>query len=57
MSIEYYNKNADQFINDTLGVDMGVLYDLFEKYLKPGASCQIPFHLISYCLPFVLDLY
>jgi SAM-dependent methyltransferase len=37
MSIEYYNKNADDFFNSTKDVDMSELYAEFTKHLKPGA--------------------
>lgn len=38
-TIEYYNKNAESFIQSTIGVDMSSLYSEFEKYLSPG--CKI----------------
>ena len=38
-TIEYYNKNAEAFIQSTIGVDMSGLYFEFEKYLFPG--CKI----------------
>jgi len=36
MSIEYYNKNAEMYIKDTVTVDMRKLYNVFEKYLNQG---------------------
>jgi SAM-dependent methyltransferase len=36
MSIDYYNKNADKYIKETVEADMWELYTLFEKYLSPG---------------------
>ena len=36
MSIEYYNKNAKNYIKDTFNVDMQKLYNVFEKYLNQG---------------------
>lgn len=33
MSIEYYENNAEKFIEDTFTADMSVMYELFEKYL------------------------
>lgn len=36
MSIDYYNQNAEKFIKDTINVDMGQLYEGFEKYLNHG---------------------
>ncbi len=38
MSIEYYNKNAKKYINDTENVEMSNLYSKFEKYLSAKAS-------------------
>lgn len=34
----YYDLNAETFIHTTLSVDMGRLYNRFEKYLPSGAS-------------------
>ena len=31
---EYYNKNAKNFINDTINADMSTQYQFFEKYLE-----------------------
>ena len=36
MSIEFYDKNTEMYINDTMNVDMRKLYSLFEKYLNQG---------------------
>jgi 2-polyprenyl-3-methyl-5-hydroxy-6-metoxy-1,4-benzoquinol methylase len=36
MFIEYYDKNAEMYINDTMNVDMSELYNVFEKYLSEG---------------------
>jgi len=36
MSIEYYNKNAKNYIKDTFNVDMQKLYNVFEQYLNKG---------------------
>jgi SAM-dependent methyltransferase len=38
-TLEYYEKQAEQFVSTTLGADMSGLYDSFEKYLTP--SCRI----------------
>ena len=38
-TIEYYNKNAEAFIQSTIDVDMSGLYSEFEKYLFSG--CKI----------------
>lgn len=35
-TIEYYNSNSNQFIADTIGLDMSSLYKQFETYLSPG---------------------
>ena len=32
--MNYYNKNAKNFIEDTMNADMSKQYQLFEKYLK-----------------------
>lgn len=34
MSIEYYNKNATNYIQEADAADMGVLYTFFQKYLE-----------------------
>ena len=36
MSIEFYDKNAEMYINDTMNVDMSELYNVFEKNLNQG---------------------
>jgi len=38
MSINYYEENANQFIEDTFYADMSATYALFTKYLKSGAT-------------------
>jgi SAM-dependent methyltransferase len=38
-TIEYYEKQAEQFVSTTIGADMSGLYVQFEKYLIP--SCRI----------------
>lgn len=38
-TIEYYEKNAEDFVNSTINADMSNLYAVFEKYLFPG--CKI----------------
>jgi 2-polyprenyl-3-methyl-5-hydroxy-6-metoxy-1,4-benzoquinol methylase len=35
---DYYRRNAGQFIGDTLGVDMGSLYQPFLSRLQAGAE-------------------
>ncbi len=35
-SIEYYNRNADRYIHDTVEADMGAHYPRFERHLPPG---------------------
>lgn len=37
MSIEFYNKNAEQFYNETLNADMSMICDKFLKYIKQGS--------------------
>jgi len=37
-TIEYYNQNADMFINTTIDAYMSALYSEFEKYLSIGYS-------------------
>jgi 2-polyprenyl-3-methyl-5-hydroxy-6-metoxy-1,4-benzoquinol methylase len=34
----YYDKNAERFISDTINVDMGAHYERFLSYLSAGAS-------------------
>lgn len=36
MSIEYYNKNAEEFYNGTVSADMSETCDKFLKYIAPG---------------------
>lgn len=36
-TIDYYEKNAQQFIQDTLNKDMNVQYSIFEKYIQEGS--------------------
>ena len=36
-TLEYYERNAEQFIQDTLNKDMNSVYQAFEKYLKNNA--------------------
>mgnify|MGYP000933247150 CR=1 FL=1 len=36
MSIEYYNKNAEEFYNGTVSADMSEACDKFLKYIAPG---------------------
>ena len=36
MSIEFYDNNAEMYINDTMNVDMRKLYNVFEQYLNQG---------------------
>lgn len=36
-TIDYYEKNAQQFIQDTLSKDMNVQYSIFEKYIQERA--------------------
>lgn len=38
-TVEYYEKNAEDFVNSTINADMSNLYAAFEKYLFPG--CEI----------------
>lgn len=38
MSIEYYNKNAKQYIDNTFKIEMKELYFPFERYLNPQAK-------------------
>lgn len=37
-TLDYYNKNAEEFCQSTVDADMSVCYQMFEKYLKPGAK-------------------
>ena len=37
-TIEYYNKNAEKFIESTINVDMSHLYGEFEKYIPSGGK-------------------
>ncbi len=36
--LEYYNKNAANMIENTLKLDLKPIYEVFEKYLSPGAK-------------------
>lgn len=36
MSVEYYNKNAEDFFKATVEVNMSRIYSIFEKYLEKG---------------------
>ena len=36
-TIDYFNQNAESFINDTIGVDMTALYEPFLKLLTDNA--------------------
>lgn len=38
-TIEYYEENADSFVNSTINADVNSLYKCFEKYITPG--CRI----------------
>lgn len=38
MSVEFYNKNAIGFFENTIGADMGKTYEIFNSYLKKGAT-------------------
>lgn len=37
-TLDYYNNNAEEFCQSTVDADMSVCYQMFEKYLKPGAK-------------------
>ena len=37
-TIEYYNRNAQSYANDTISADVSNLYSLFEKYVPDNAS-------------------
>jgi len=36
-TLEYYDKNAGDFFEGTVNIDMSSLYKRFEAYLKPNA--------------------
>ena len=36
-TLEYYNKNAKEFVEGTLNADMSVLYTMFRKYVPSGS--------------------
>ncbi|NQV14853.1 class I SAM-dependent methyltransferase [bacterium] len=36
--MNYYDQNAETFIENTLTINMGTLYKTFEKRIKPGGS-------------------
>ncbi|MBQ9731361.1 MAG: class I SAM-dependent methyltransferase [Bacilli bacterium] len=36
--MNYYNKHAKEYINNTKNVDMKEYYDIFESYLKPNVK-------------------
>lgn len=38
-TIEYYEENADSFVNSTINADVNSLYTCFENYITPG--CRI----------------
>lgn len=38
MNQNYYNRNADSYITDTMDVDMTDIYDVFEKYVSKGSK-------------------
>jgi len=38
MSIEFYNKNAEEFYNGTVNADMSATCDKFLQYIKPGGQ-------------------
>ncbi|TCO69063.1 class I SAM-dependent methyltransferase [Marinisporobacter balticus] len=38
MTKDYYNKNAQDFVENTLKADMSKIYSRFEKHLKTGAT-------------------
>ena len=38
MSYQYYNRHADQFLNDTANLDMTAHYKKFLNYLDAGAA-------------------
>ena len=37
--MNYYNKHAKEYTNNTKDIDMKEYYDIFESYLKP--NCKI----------------
>jgi len=37
-TLDYYNKNAEEFCQSTVDADMSVCYQMLEKYLQPGAK-------------------
>lgn len=38
MTKDYYNKNAEEFVNNTLYLDMSELYEKFENYIPKNAK-------------------
>jgi len=38
ITLDYYNKNADTFINNTINANVENLYKIFQKYVQAGAS-------------------
>lgn len=36
--LEYYNKNAENMIENTLKLDLKPIYERFERYIKPGGK-------------------
>jgi len=36
-TLEYYDRNAQKFFDDTVNADMSEVYERFEAYLRPGA--------------------
>lgn len=36
--MNYYNKHAKEYINNTIDVDMKEYYEIFESYLKPNSK-------------------
>jgi len=37
-TIDFYNQNAEDFIENTVNADMSELYRCFQNYVKPGAN-------------------
>ena len=37
-TLDYYNKNAQEFCRSTVNADMSVCYQMFEKYLRRGGK-------------------
>lgn len=37
MSVEFYNKNVDEFYEGTVNADMSATYSVFEEHLSPGS--------------------